>query len=61
MGKLEKYIGTKLPKGLYEILEEYKRERQIKSDSEALRDIVRRFLLDVWQKEKLEEVVLEEG
>ncbi|WP_457548710.1 hypothetical protein [Archaeoglobus sp.] len=62
-------VWTTLPDGLYELLEEYKAEKRIPSDSEAVRDIVRRFLTEVWkpssssrpssevrEEEKLEEV-----
>ncbi len=40
-----KFVGSKLPEGLYELLQDYKKERKIRSDSEAVRDILRRFLL----------------
>jgi len=50
MGKpMEKFVGTKLSGGLYERLQEYKKEMAIYSDSEALRDILRRFLFEVWK------------
>ena len=50
MGKpLEKFVGTKLSGVLYERLQEYKEEMAINSDGEALRDILRRFLLEIWR------------
>ena len=40
----KKYLGVKITEGLYEKLQEYKRRYDIDSDSEAVRDILRRFL-----------------
>ena len=40
-----KFVGTKLSKGLYEKLQEYKQRYAIETDSEAIRDILRKFLL----------------
>lgn len=47
-------IGAKIPAELYEKLQDYKAERAIKSDSEAIRTILREFLLDIWPKERAE-------
>ena len=40
-----KNIGARVPVELYDKLQEYKRKRKITSDSEALRDILRNYLL----------------
>jgi len=39
-------VSTQIPDGLYKRLQEYKRSKEISSDSEAIRDILRRYLLD---------------
>jgi len=45
---MSKFVGVKLPEELYNVLQEYKREKIIDTDSEAVRDVVRRFLIEVW-------------
>lgn len=47
-----KVVGTKITEDLYKRLQDYKAERAIKSDSEAIRTILREFLLDIWPKER---------
>ncbi len=42
---MSKFVGAKLPDKLYRALQEYKRKKAIESDSEAIRDILRTFLL----------------
>jgi len=42
---VDKVIATKIPMTLYKRLQKYKEERCIESDSEALREILRNYLL----------------
>ena len=39
-----KFVGAKLSEGLYKKLQEYKQRYAIETDSEAVRDILRKFL-----------------
>ena len=41
----KKFVGVKIPEGLYKKLQEYKRKKDIDTDSEAIRDILRQFLI----------------
>jgi metal-responsive CopG/Arc/MetJ family transcriptional regulator len=43
---MSKFVGAKLPDKLYEALQKYKKRNAIESDSEAVRDILRKFLLN---------------
>jgi len=47
--KMSKTIGVRLPDNLYELVQLYKQEKGHIYDSEAVRDIVRRFLTEIWQ------------
>jgi len=42
---MSRFVGAKLPEKLYKALQEYKQKKAIESDSEAIRDILRQFLL----------------
>jgi metal-responsive CopG/Arc/MetJ family transcriptional regulator len=42
---MSKFVGAKLPDKLYEALQRYKQKKAIETDSEAVRDILRQFLL----------------
>lgn len=45
-------VSAKIPKQLFERLQDYKQRRAIKGDSEAIREILRYFLLDIWPKQR---------
>jgi len=45
----KKFVGAKLSNTIYQKLQIYKEEKGIDTDSEAIRDIVRRFLTEVWR------------
>ena len=44
-------VGVRLPEKLYELLQDYKEEKGFLHDSEALRDILRKYLKN-YEKEK---------
>jgi len=46
-----KFVGAKLSGRLYEKLQEYKQRYAIETDSEAIRDILRKYLLDIFPNE----------
>ena len=46
-----KVISAQIPEGLYNKLQEYKHLKEISSDSEAIRDILRKYLLDIFPNE----------
>ncbi|ADB57974.1 ribbon-helix-helix domain-containing protein [Archaeoglobus profundus] len=46
---MSKIVGVRLPDQLYNLVQMYKEEKGHIHDSEAVRDIIRRFLTEVWQ------------
>jgi metal-responsive CopG/Arc/MetJ family transcriptional regulator len=59
---LKKFVGVKVEDGVYEKLQEFKRERKYSSDSAAVREILRHYLLDIWPKERAQaEVIADEN
>ena len=46
---MSKIVGVRLPDQLYSLVQEYKRKKGHIHDSEAIRDILRRFLTEIWQ------------
>jgi len=50
----KKFVGVKIENGLYKKLQEFKEEKKFDSDSAAVREILREFLLDIWPKEKMQ-------
>ena len=52
-------ISAKIPETLYKKLQNYKAERAIESDSEAIRTILRTYLLDIYPKERGNAVLAE--
>ena len=49
---MSRFVGSKLSESIYNKLQEYKRNLGIKSDSEAVRDILRRYLFEIWKKDE---------
>jgi phenylalanyl-tRNA synthetase beta subunit len=54
-----KFVGSKISEPIYTRLQEYKRALGINSDSEAVRDILRRYLFEVWSDG--DKAVIKEG
>jgi len=51
---VKKFVGVKIENELYKQLQEFKRQKKFESDSAAVREIVRYYLLDIWPKQRAE-------